>query len=95
MLSSSLRRNILADPLVDLAMHASRRHPVSMIRLKPLPDDVAVLDQSHVFRGARLIWGGRGGCPILTRSIHPLSDTRRYRPSQVRHISLMFQRFEA
>jgi hypothetical protein len=37
MLSSSLRRNILADPLVDLAMHASRSHPVSMIRLKPLP----------------------------------------------------------
>ena len=26
-----------------------------MIHLKPLPDDVAVLDQSHVFRGARLI----------------------------------------
>ena len=76
-------------------MHARRRHPVSMIRLKPLPDDVVILDQSHVFRGARLIWGGRGGCPILTRSIHPLSDTRRYRPSQVRHISLMFQRFEA
>jgi hypothetical protein len=28
-----------------------------MIRLKPLPDDVAILDQSHVFRGARLILG--------------------------------------
>jgi hypothetical protein len=28
-----------------------------MIRLKPLPDDVAVLDQSHVYRGARLILG--------------------------------------
>ena len=26
-----------------------------MIRLKPLPDEVAILDQSHIFRGARLI----------------------------------------
>ena len=47
MLSSSLRRNILADPLVDLAMHARQSHPVPMIRLKPLPDDVAILDQSY------------------------------------------------
>lgn len=38
-------------------MHARRRHPVSMIHLKSLPDDVAVLDQAHVFRGARLILG--------------------------------------
>ena len=32
-----------------------RRHPAPTIHLKPLPDDVAVLDHSHVFRGARLI----------------------------------------
>ena len=38
-------------------MRDSRRHPAHMIRLKPLPDEVAVLDQSHVFRGARLILG--------------------------------------
>ena len=38
-------------------MRERRRHPAQMIRLKPLPDDVAVLDQSHVFRGARLILG--------------------------------------
>jgi hypothetical protein len=34
-----------------------RRHPATMIHLKPLPDDVTILDQSHVFRGARLILG--------------------------------------
>jgi hypothetical protein len=28
-----------------------------MIRLNPLPNEVAILDQSHVFRGARLILG--------------------------------------
>lgn len=28
-----------------------------MIRLKPIPADLAVLDQSHLFRGARLILG--------------------------------------
>lgn len=26
-----------------------------MIRLKPIPADLSVLDQSHIFRGARLI----------------------------------------
>jgi len=36
-------------------MHAQRSQPASMIRLKPLPDDVTILDQSHIFRGARLI----------------------------------------
>lgn len=36
-------------------MRDSRRHPVTMIRIKPLPDDVAILDQSHIFGGARLI----------------------------------------
>ncbi len=36
-------------------MRDSRRQPVSMIRLKPLHDDLAILDQSHVFGGARLI----------------------------------------
>ena len=50
-------RKIPLDPIEDLAMHALRRHPVSMIRLKPLPDDVAILDQSHIFRGARSILG--------------------------------------
>jgi len=52
---SSPGRNIEPKPFQHLAMRDSRRHPVSMIRLKPLPDDVAILDQSHVFRGARLI----------------------------------------
>ena len=42
-------------PIEDLALRDNRRHPAHMIRLKPLPDDVAILDQSHVFRGARLI----------------------------------------
>ena len=51
------RRKMRCGPIVDLAMREHRRHPVSMIRLKPLPDDVAVLDQSHVFRGARSILG--------------------------------------
>ena len=45
------------DLIEDLALRDSRRHPVPMIRLKPLPDDVAILDQTHVFRGARLILG--------------------------------------
>jgi hypothetical protein len=28
-----------------------------MIQLKPTPDDLGILDQSHIFRGARLILG--------------------------------------
>ena len=50
-------QKIEPKPVQHLATHARRRQPVSMIRLKPLPDDVAILDQSHVFRGARLILG--------------------------------------
>ena len=57
MLKSSLRKNILADPIGDLALCKHRRQPAHMIRLKPLPEDVAILDQSHVFRGTRLILG--------------------------------------
>ena len=48
-------RNIEPKPVQHLALREHRRHPVSMIHLKPLPDDLAILDQSHVFRGARLI----------------------------------------
>jgi hypothetical protein len=78
MLSSSLRRNILADPIEDLAMNASRRHHVSMIRLKPLPDDVAVLDQSHVFRGARLILGY-----VAEHGPIPLTPSKAFKRSRV------------
>jgi hypothetical protein len=42
-------------PIEDLAMHDSRRHPATMIHLKPLSDDLTILDHSHIFRGARLI----------------------------------------
>ena len=48
-------RKIPLDPIEGLALRQHRRHPAHMIRLKPLPDDVAILDQSHIFRGARLI----------------------------------------
>lgn len=40
-----------------LVTASSRRHATTMIRLKPIPTDLTVLDQSHLFRGARLILG--------------------------------------
>lgn len=42
---------------VGLAILRSRRQPAFMIRLKPIPTDLAILDKSHLFRGARLILG--------------------------------------
>ena len=59
-------------------MRASRRHPVSMIRLKPLPDDVAVLDQSHVFHGARLILGY-----VAEHGAIPLTSSKAFKRSRV------------
>jgi hypothetical protein len=51
------RRKIPIDPIEGLALRKHRRHAATMIHLKPLPDDLTILDQSHVFRGARLILG--------------------------------------
>jgi hypothetical protein len=44
-----------AVAVVGLANIDRRHHPAHMIRMKRIPADLSVLDQSHLFRGARLI----------------------------------------